>query len=144
MTAENLLTPKASTIVFILSDGWCQSDLGCQSGYRMGEIVDPIQVDMDRGAHFTWRYPWTRKDCESILLLLLWQFLYLGSAHRVVNLHFLHSCASSIFAPFSFKSFLITSLHLKFYLSIFRCPPTSIFHVLITTLIVLLLIWCHN
>ena len=34
---------------------------------------------------------------------------------------------------FSFMSFIITSLHLSFGLPIFRCPPTSIFHVLNTT-----------
>ena len=63
--------------------------------------------------------------------LLLRPFPYLGSVHRVFNLHVLQSCASSIFTWFSFLSFLIISLHLSFL--IFLCPPTSIFHVLITT-----------
>ena len=34
---------------------------------------------------------------------------------------------------FLFMYFLITSLHLRFGRPIFRCPPTSIFHVLITS-----------
>ena len=54
-------------------------------------------------------------------------------------------CASSFHSPCSlvlyffslyscsFVYFLITSLHLRFGLPIFRCPLTSIFHVLITT-----------
>ena len=65
--------------------------------------------------------------------LFLQPFPYLGSAHRVFNLHVLWNCASSSFTPFSFMSFLITSLHPSFGLPIFRFPPTSIFHVLITT-----------
>ena len=60
------------------------------------------------------------------LVLLIWPFPYLGSAHQIFNLHVLRSCAS-IFTPFSFVSFLITSLHLSFGLPIFRCPPTSMF-----------------
>ena len=36
---------------------------------------------------------------------------------------------------FSFKYFLITSLHLSFGLPIFLCPPTYISHVLITNLL---------
>ena len=64
--------------------------------------------------------------------LLLRSFPYLGSWHQVFNLLVLRSCASSIFTCFSFMSFLITSLHLGFGLPIFRCPPTSIFDVLIT------------
>ena len=69
----------------------------------------------------------------SRILLVLWPFLYLGSAHRVFNLHVLRSCASSLCTTFSFMSFLITSLHFSFDLPIFRCPPASIFHVIITT-----------
>ena len=46
-------------------------------------------------------------------LLLLRSFPYLGSAHRVFNLHVLRYCASCIFTCFSFMSFLITSLHLS-------------------------------
>ena len=57
-------------------------------------------------------------------------FPYLGSAHRVFDLHVLPSCGSSIFTPFPFMSFLITSLHLSFCLPIFQCPPTSMFLVL--------------
>ena len=70
---------------------------------------------------------------SSLLCFLLQPFPYLVLAHRVFNLHVLRSCASSIFIPFSFMSFLITSLHFSFCLTIFRCPPTSIFHVIITT-----------
>ena len=36
----------------------------------------------------------------------------------------------SFFPPFSFMSFLITSLHLSFGLPIFLCPPTSMFSLL--------------
>ena len=61
---------------------------------------------------------------------LLRPFLYLGSTHRVFNLHVLRSCVSSIFTPFSFMSFLVTSLHLSFGLPIFRCSPTSMFSLL--------------
>ena len=57
-------------------------------------------------------------------------FPYLWSAHQVFNLHVLRSCASSIFTPFSFMSFLVTSLHLSFGLPIFRCPPTYMFSLL--------------
>ena len=46
---------------------------------------------------------------------------------QVFNLHVLRSCSPSIFTPFSFMSFLITSLHLSFGLPIFRCPSTSTF-----------------
>ena len=52
---------------------------------------------------------------------------------RSIELTCLASCASSILTCFSFMSFLITSLHFSFGLPIFRCPPTSIFRVLITT-----------
>ena len=38
-----------------------------------------------------------------------------------------------IFTPSSFGNCVITSLHLSFGLPLFRCAPTSIFHVLITT-----------
>ena len=41
-------------------------------------------------------------------------FPYLGAEHQVFNLHVLRSCATSIFTPFSFMFFLITSLHLSF------------------------------
>ena len=61
------------------------------------------------------------------IFFFLRPFPYLGSAHRVFNLHFLWSCGSSIFTWFSFMSFLITSLHLSFGLPILRCPPTSMF-----------------
>ena len=47
-------------------------------------------------------------------ILLLRSFPYLGSAHRVFDLHVLRSCASSICTCFSFMAFLITSLHLSF------------------------------
>ena len=67
---------------------------------------------------------------SKITLLLLQAFPYLGSSHRVFNLHVLRSYASSIFTPSTFVSFLITSLHLSFCLHIFRCEPTSIIHVL--------------
>ena len=70
---------------------------------------------------------------QPVSILLLRTFPYLGSAHQVFNLHVLQSYASSIFTYFSFMSFLITSLHLSFGLPIILCPPTSIFHVLITT-----------
>ena len=40
-------------------------------------------------------------------LLLLRPFPYLGSVHRVLNLHVLRSCASSIFTCFPFMSFLL-------------------------------------
>ena len=59
---------------------------------------------------------------------LLRPFPYLGSANRVLNLHVLRYCDSSIFTCFSRMSFLITSLHLCFGLPIFRCPPTSILY----------------
>ena len=62
--------------------------------------------------------------------LLLQPFPYLGSAHRVFNLHVLRSCASSIFTCISFMSFVITSLHPSFGLPIVRCPPTSILSLL--------------
>ena len=55
-------------------------------------------------------------------------FIYLGSAHRVFNLHVLRSCASSIFTYFSFMSFCITLLHLTSGIPIFQCPPTTDFH----------------
>ena len=58
-------------------------------------------------------------------------FGYLGSAHRVFNLHVLLSCASSIFTCFSFEHLLITSLHLSVGFPIFRCPPPSMFSLLI-------------
>ena len=48
----------------------------------------------------------------SIQYLLLRHFPHLGSDHQIFNLHVLRSCASSICTPFSFMSFLITSLHL--------------------------------
>ena len=64
--------------------------------------------------------------------LLLQPFPYLGTAHQVSSLHVLQSCTSSVFTCLSFRYFLITSLHLSFSLPIFRCPTTSIFHVLIT------------
>ena len=57
--------------------------------------------------------------------LLLQPFPYLGSVHRVFNLHVLLSGASSIFTCFAFLSFLISSLHLSFSLPIVRCPPTD-------------------
>ena len=60
-------------------------------------------------------------------------FFLFGSAHRVFILHVLRFCASSLCTPFSFMSFRITSLQLSFGLPIFRCPLTSIFHVLIAT-----------
>ena len=66
------------------------------------------------------------------LFLLLRPFPHLESAHQVFNLHVLRSCASSIFTCFLFMSFLITSLHLSFGLPTFQCPPTSIFHILLT------------
>ena len=53
--------------------------------------------------------------------------------NRVFNLHILRYYAYSIFTRFSFMNFLITSLHLSFGLPMFRCPPTSIFQVLITS-----------
>ena len=56
--------------------------------------------------------------------ILLRPFPYLGSAHRVFNLHVLRSCASSIFTCFSFMPILITSPHLSFCLPIFRCRTT--------------------
>ena len=61
---------------------------------------------------------------------LLRPFPNLGSAQRVFNLHVLRSCASSIVNPFSFMSFLITSLHISFGRPIFRCPPSSMFSLL--------------
>ena len=71
-------------------------------------------------------------------------FRILGSEQEVFNLHVLLSCASSIFSPFSFMSFLITSPHLRFGLHIFRCPSTSIFHVLDSTSSVFLSTWSLN
>ena len=53
------------------------------------------------------------------------------------NLRVLQSC-------FSFMYFLITSLHLSLGLPIFQCPPTSIFHVLITTSSSVFLSTCPN
>ena len=58
---------------------------------------------------------------------LLRLFPCLGSEHQVFNLHVLRSCASSIFTPFSFIYFLITSLHFSFSLPIFRCPSLLLF-----------------
>ena len=66
-------------------------------------------------------------------LVFFGPFPYLGSAYRVFNLHVRRSGASSIFTCFSFVPFLITSLHLSFSLPTYRYPPTSIFHILITT-----------
>ena len=57
-----------------------------------------------------------------------WKF----SLFVVFNRHVLRYCASAIFTCFSFMAFLIASLHLSFGLPIFRCPPTSIFPVVIT------------
>ena len=65
--------------------------------------------------------------------LLFLRYFPMWSAHRVSNLHVLRYCASSIFTCFSFMYFLITSLHLSFGFPIFRCPTTSVFHVLIAT-----------
>ena len=70
--------------------------------------------------------------CHPYLDILLGTFPYLGSASGVFNIQVLRSCASSILTPFSFMSFLITSDHLSFSLSIFRYPSTFMFHVLIT------------
>ena len=67
-------------------------------------------------------------------LLLLRPIPYLGSAHRVFNLHVLRTCTSSVNTNFSIMYFLlITSLHLSLGLPVCRCPPISIFHVIITT-----------
>ena len=44
------------------------------------------------------------------ILFLIRHFSLLGSWHRIFILHVLLSCASPIFTPFSFMSFLITSL----------------------------------
>ena len=61
-------------------------------------------------------------------------FPYLGSAHQVFQ-----SPRSPVLCFFYLYSFLLhvfsynISLHLSFGLLIFRCPTTSIFHVLITT-----------
>ena len=63
----------------------------------------------------------------SVYFFFFGLFPYLGSVHRLFNLHVLRSCASSIFTPLSFIYFLITSLHLSFRLHIVRCSPTSIF-----------------
>ena len=57
---------------------------------------------------------------------------YLGSALRAFNVHVIRSSAS-IITPFPIMCFLITLLHLSFGLIVFRCPPTSIFHVRIAT-----------
>ena len=67
----------------------------------------------------------------SLSAFLLRCFPYLDSAHQVFNLHVLRCWSSSIFTPFSFMSFLITSLHLSLCRPMFWCPPTSIFRVLI-------------
>ena len=83
-------------------------------------------------------------QCNITVILLLRPFPYLGSAHQVFNLHVLRFCVSSIFTPFSFMYFLITSLHLSFGVPIFRCPPTSTFHVLITTSSSVFLSACPN
>ena len=70
----------------------------------------------------------TKVTIQYTIFFFLRPFPYLGSAHRVFNLHVLWSCGSSIFTWFSFMSFLITSLHLSsFGLPILRCPPTSMF-----------------
>ena len=63
-------------------------------------------------------------------LFLLRRFPCLWSTHGDFNLHVLRS--SAIFTCFSFMAFLIVSFHLGFGLPIFRCPPTSIFPVVIT------------
>ena len=60
-------------------------------------------------------------------------FPYLGSAHRVFNIHGIRYCAYSMLTMFSFVRFLVTSLHISFGLLICRCPPTYVFYVLITT-----------
>ena len=62
--------------------------------------------------------------------LLFRPFRYFEGAHQVFNLHVLRTCASSLYTPFSFMSFLLASLHLSFGLPIFRCPPTSMFSLL--------------
>ena len=59
---------------------------------------------------------------HSLPSLLLQPFPYLGSARQVFHLHALFSCASSIFACFSFKYFLIASLQLSFGCTITHRP----------------------
>ena len=73
--------------------------------------------------------------CSSLYQLQLW-FIYSSSAFSLFGVgassfqsprsRNLRSCASSIYTPFSFTSFLLTSL--SFGLPIFRCPPTFIFN----------------
>ena len=87
-------------------------------------------------------------DCRS-RLTLKWVFFFglLPICGRLIKfsiIHVLRSCASSILTPASFMSFLMTSLHLSFGLPIFRCPPTSIFHVLITTSSSVFISTCPN
>ena len=69
--------------------------------------------------------------CLSLRLLL--PFPYLRSANRVSFLHVLWSCVILCnITPPQFRSSYL-SVFLSFGLSVLRCPPTSIFHVLITT-----------
>ena len=49
------------------------------------------------------------------------------SAHRVCNFHVIRRCVSSIFTCFSLVSFFVTSLHLSFGCSFFRCPPIHLY-----------------
>ena len=51
--------------------------------------------------------------CAGVPSIYILQPAYWVSAHRVLILHVLQSCASSLFTCFSFMYFLITSLHLS-------------------------------
>ena len=87
---------------------------------------------------------------SSILVIITMIFFFfffcifhLVSTHQVFNLPVLRHCASSNYTLLS-HSFFITSLHLSFGLPIFRCSPTSIFHVRITTSSSVFLSTCPN
>ena len=66
------------------------------------------------------------------------------SAHRVFIFHILRDCAFFSLDAFHLHVFSYNIDSLQFGLPIFRCPPTSIFHALITTPSHALLSTCPN
>ena len=74
----------------------------------------------------------------SYIILLLRNFPYFVSAHRVSNIHVLRPVL------FHFHVFLRPSLRLIFGLPVFQCPPTSIFHVLTIYSSVFLSTWPNH
>ena len=87
-----------------------------------------------------------------MIVIRLRSFPYLGSAHRVFNLHVIRSCAPSIFTPFFVVYFLIglTSLRLSFGVHPFPSSLFKLLHLLQLfsphglTISVLLLVFSHS